>query len=185
MATAGQQTPPSTSERIDLSLNGLGEEIIVPQRRKRSRGSRNHTCGLSGVGGRLRNSSCGGRAVPTTASYSDALEWLQRGLFANNKPVETYTRVVSESGSSNKKDYGIRKRKFKNKKHTERRKKTRKDIRAMKTESNRKYIMNLSNLELTNDQNKSALSWIKICPYTYNKRNRIKKTTPYRLQRFC
>ena len=24
MATAGQQTPPSTSERIDLSLNGLG-----------------------------------------------------------------------------------------------------------------------------------------------------------------
>ena len=50
------------------------------------------------------------------------------------------------------KDYGIRKRKFKNKKHTERRKKTRKDIRAMKTESNRKYIKNLSNLELTNDQ---------------------------------
>ena len=32
---------------------------------------------------------------------------------------------------------------------------------------------------------KSALSWIKICPYAYNKRNRIKKTTPYRLQRFC
>ena len=65
---------------------------------------------------------------------------------ANNKTVETYTRVVSElcqlsePGSSNKKDYGIRKRKFKNKKHTERRKKTRKDIRAMKTESNRKYI---------------------------------------------
>ena len=71
---------------------------------------------------------------------------------ANNKTVETYTRVVSESGSSNKKDYGIRKRKFKNKKHTERRKKTRKDIRAMKTESNRKYIKNLSNLDLTNDQ---------------------------------
>ena len=154
MATAGQQTPPLTSERIDLSLKGLGEEVIVPQRRKRSRGSRNHTCGLSGVGGRLRNSSCGGRAVPTTASYSDALEWLQRGLFANNKPVETYTRVVSESGSSNKKDYGIRKRKFKNKKHTKTKdeKKTRKDIRAMKTESNRKYIKNLSNLELTNDQ---------------------------------
>ena len=60
--------------------------------------------------------------------------------------------MVSGPGSSNKKDYGIRKRKFKNKKHTERRKKTRKDIRAMKTESNRKYIKNLSNLELTNDQ---------------------------------
>ena len=107
MATTGQQTPPSTSERIDLSLKGLGEEVIVPQRRKRSRGSRNHTCGLSGVGGRLRNSSCGGRAVPTTASYSDALEWLQRGLFANNKTVETYTRVVSESGSSNKRTTGL------------------------------------------------------------------------------
>ena len=71
---------------------------------------------------------------------------------ANNKTVETYTCVVSESGSSNKKDYGIRKHKFKNKKLTERRKKTPKDIRAMKTESNRKYIKNLSNLELTNDQ---------------------------------
>ena len=32
---------------------------------------------------------------------------------ANNKTVETYTCVVSEPGSSNKKDYGIRKRKFK------------------------------------------------------------------------
>ena len=41
-------------------------------------------------------------------------------LEANNKTVETYTRVVSESGSSNKGDYGIRKRKFKTKKHTER-----------------------------------------------------------------
>ena len=71
---------------------------------------------------------------------------------ANNKTVETYTCMVSESGSSNKKDYGIRKHKFKNKKLTERRKKTPKDIRAMKTESNRKYIKNLSNLELTNDQ---------------------------------
>ena len=50
------------------------------------------------------------------------------------------------------KDYGIRKRKFKNKKHAERRKKTRKDIKAMKTESNIKYMKNLSNLELTNDQ---------------------------------
>ena len=28
MATAGQQTPPSTSERIDLSLNGLGEKKL-------------------------------------------------------------------------------------------------------------------------------------------------------------
>ena len=35
---------------------------------------------------------------------------------ANNKTVETYTRVVSESGSSNKKDYGIRKPKLKDKK---------------------------------------------------------------------
>ena len=34
---------------------------------------------------------------------------------ANNKTVETYTRVVSESGSSNKRDYRIRKRKFKQK----------------------------------------------------------------------
>ena len=49
---------------------------------------------------------------------------------ASNETVETYTRVVSEPGSSNKKDYGIRKRKFKNKNLTERRKKTRKDIKS-------------------------------------------------------
>ena len=49
---------------------------------------------------------------------------------ANNKTVETYTRVVSEPGSSNKKDYEIIKRKFKNKKLTEKRKKTRKDIKS-------------------------------------------------------
>ena len=83
---------------------------------------------------------------------------------ANNKTVETYTRVVSESGSSNKKDYGIRKRKFKNKKHTERRKKTRKDIRALKTESNRKYIKNLSNLELTNDEINLVSRGLKFVP---------------------
>jgi len=89
---------------------------------------------------------------------------------------------LSQGRSSNKKDYGIRKRKFKNKKLTERRKKTRKDIKAMKTESNRKYILQSRNYKWSD---KSALSWIKICPYAYNKRNRIKKTTPYRLQRFC
>ena len=42
------------------------------------------------------------------------------GRTKDDKTVETSTRVVSESGSSNKKGYGIRKRKFKNKKHTER-----------------------------------------------------------------
>ena len=74
----------------------------------------------------------------------------------NNKTVETYTRGVSESGCSNNKDYGIGKHKFKNKKHTERRKKTRKNIRALKTESNRKYIKNVSNLELTNENAENA-----------------------------
>ena len=83
---------------------------------------------------------------------------------ANNKTVETYTRVVSESGSSNKKDYGIRKPKLKNKKHTERRKKTRKDIRALKTESNRKHIKNLSNLELTNDEINLVSRGLKFVP---------------------
>ena len=77
-----------------------------------------------------------------TANLEKRLEEVNAMLYdlkeANNKTVESYTRVVSESGSSNKKDYGIRKRKFKNKKHTERRKKTRKDIGARTTESNRK-----------------------------------------------
>ena len=73
-----------------------------------------------------------------TANLEKRLEEVNAMLYdlkeANNKTVETYTHVVSESGSSNK-DYGIRKRKSKNKKHPERRKKTHKDIRAMKTES--------------------------------------------------
>ena len=59
-----------------------------------------------------------------TANLEKRLEEVNAMLYdlkeANNKTVETYTRVVSEPGSSNKKDYGIRKRKFKTKKHTER-----------------------------------------------------------------
>ena len=55
MATARQKTPPSTSDRINLSLNGLGGEVIIPQRRKHSRGERNHTCGLSVPNKRLNN----------------------------------------------------------------------------------------------------------------------------------
>ena len=47
---------------------------------------------------------------------------------------------------------------FLEQKNTERRKKTRKGIRAMKTESNRKYLKNLSSLELTNDQ-EPAFAW--------------------------
>ena len=94
---------------------------------------------------------------------------------ANNKTVETHSRVVSESGSSNKKDYGIRRRKFKNKKHTERRKKTRKDIRAMKTESNRKYIKNLSNLELTNDQINLLSRGLKFVPTPITNETALRK----------
>ena len=56
-----------------------------------------------------------------TANLEKRLEEVNAMLYdlkeANNKTVETYTRVVSESGSSNKKDYRIRRRKFKNKKH--------------------------------------------------------------------
>ena len=94
---------------------------------------------------------------------------------ANNKTVETYTRVVSESGSSNKKDYGIRKPKLKNKKHTERRKKTRKDIRALKTESNRKYIKNLSNLELSNDEINLVSRGLKFVPTPTTKETALRK----------
>ena len=57
---------------------------------------------------------------PMTANIEKRLEEENAMLYdlkeANNETVETYTRVVSEQGSSNKKDYGIRKRKFKNKK---------------------------------------------------------------------
>ena len=58
----------------------------------------------------------------TTANLEKRLEEVNAMLHdlkeANNKTVETYTRVtvVSESGSSNKTDCGIRKRKVKNKK---------------------------------------------------------------------
>ena len=64
----------------------------------------------------------------TTANLEKRLEEVNAMLHdlkeANNKTVETYTRVtrvtvVSEPRSSNKTDCGIRKRKVKNKKHTE------------------------------------------------------------------
>ena len=59
-----------------------------------------------------------------TANLEKRLEEVNAMLYdlkeANNETVETYTPVVSEPGSSNKKDYRIRKRKFKNKKLTER-----------------------------------------------------------------
>ena len=94
---------------------------------------------------------------------------------ANNKTVETYTRVISESGSRNKKDYGIRKRKFKNNEHTDRQKKTRKDIRAMTTEPNRKYIKNLSNLELTNDQINLLSRGLKFVPTPITNETALRK----------
>ena len=95
---------------------------------------------------------------------------------ANNKTVETYTRVVSEPGSSNKRDYGIRKRKFKNKKqYTGRRKKTHKNIRAMKAKSNSKYIKNLSNLELTNDQINLLPRGLKFVPTPITNETQLRK----------
>ena len=46
----------------------------------------------------------------------------------------------------------IQKRKIKNIKHRDRKKKTHKDINTKKTESNSKYIKNLSNSDMTTDQ---------------------------------
>ena len=126
------------------------------------------SCNASVKAGKGQSDSCDipEKLKAITANLEKRLEEVNAMLYdlkeANSKTVES--RVVSEPGSNNKKDYGIRKRKFKNKKHTERRKKTRKDIRAMKTESNRKYIKNLFNLDLTNYQINVLSSGLKFVP---------------------
>ena len=131
-------------------------------------------------GGKSQSESC---YIPEslkaiTANLEKRLEEVNATLYdlkeANNKTVETYTHVVSESGSSNK-DYGIRKRKFKNKKHPERRKKTHKDIRAMKTESNRKYIKNIFKLELTDDQINLLSRGLKFVPMPITNKPALRK----------
>ena len=69
-----------------------------------------------------------------------------------NKPVEDYPHLVSVCETSEQRGDRIEKCKLKNIKHRERRTKTDKDITAKKTESNKKYIKNFSNSEMTTDQ---------------------------------
>ena len=70
-----------------------------------------------------------------------------------NKTVEGYPCLLSMC-ETNEQTRGkrIEKCKIKNIKHRERKKKTQKDINAKKTESNRKYIKNFSNSDMTTDQ---------------------------------
>ena len=70
----------------------------------------------------------------------------------NNKTVKAYPCLLSECTTSKQRGITAEKRKLKNRKHTERKRKTHKDITARKTEANKKYIKNLSNSEMTTDQ---------------------------------
>ena len=58
----------------------------------------------------------------------------------NNKTVKAYPCPLSECITSKQRGVTVEKRKLKNRKHTERKKKTHKDITARKTEPNKKYI---------------------------------------------
>ena len=91
-----------------------------------------------------------------TANPEKRLEEVNAMLYdlkeANNKTIETYTRVVSEPGSSNKRDYGIESANLRTKSRQKDERKPANLLELMETESNRKYIKNFSNLELTNDQ---------------------------------
>jgi len=58
----------------------------------------------------------------------------------------------------------VEKRKIKNQKHNERKKKTHKDINAIKTERNKKYIRNLSNFDITTDQTNLLSRGLKFVP---------------------
>ena len=82
MAAAGQQTPPSTSERIDLSLNGLGEKKLSFS--KEGNAGEVHETILAAFPALREGYEIlrAGEGRSTTSSYSDALEQLQRGLFA-------------------------------------------------------------------------------------------------------
>ena len=69
-----------------------------------------------------------------------------------NKTCESYPCLFSVCGTKKQREDKVEKRKIKNKKHNERKKKTHKDINAIKTERNKKYIKNLSNFDITTDQ---------------------------------
>ena len=70
-----------------------------------------------------------------------------------NETVEGYPCLLSMCETSEqRRENKIEKHKFKNTKHGERKQKTHQDISTKKTESNRKYIKNLSNSEMTTDQ---------------------------------
>ena len=61
----------------------------------------------------------------------------------NNKRVKAYPCLLSECITSKQRGVTVEKRKLKNRKHTERKRKTQRDIIARKTEANKKYIKNL------------------------------------------
>ena len=130
-------------------------------------------------GGKSQSDSCN---IPEslkaiTANLEKCLEEVNATLYdlkeANNKTVETYTHVVSESGSSNK-DYGIRKSKSKNK-NTQKDERKPTKIWAMKTESNRKYIKNILKLELTNDQINLLSRGLKFVPMPITNKPALRK----------
>ena len=81
-----------------------------------------------------------------------------------NKTCESYPCLFSECGTKKQREDKVEKRKTKNKKHNERKKKTHKDINAIKTECNKKYIKNLSNFDTTTDQTNLPSRGLKFVP---------------------
>ena len=87
-----------------------------------------------------------------------------------NKTVEAYPCLLSVCDTSKQWGDKIEKRKFKNRKHKERKKRlTRNSLTARKPESNKNYIKNFSNSEMTADQVKYPLPGIKVRSYANNK----------------
>ena len=81
-----------------------------------------------------------------------------------NETCESYPCLFSECGTEKQREDKVEKRKIKNKRHNKRKKKTHKDINAIKTERNKKYIKNLSIFDITTDQTNLLSRGLKFVP---------------------
>ena len=90
---------------------------------------------------------------------------------SSNKECESYTCLFSDSD----KGRDIKKRKFRNKKHSERRKHVRRDKIRKSTDTNQKHIKNFSEYKMTTDQTNLLAKGLKFIPTPIIEEKRVKQ----------
>ena len=90
---------------------------------------------------------------------------------SSNKQCESHTCLFSDSD----KGRDIRKRKFRNKKHSERRKHVRRDKIRKSTDANQKHIKNFSEYKMTTDQTNLLAKGLKFIPTPIIEEKRVKQ----------